>query len=280
MKIEHRRVNVGRLELHVAEVGAGPPVLLLHGFPAYWADWQRQMQALAAAGFRAIAPDLPGYAESDKLPNTLDYRSTLLASDLAGLIHALGLPRTHVVGHDWGGTLAYCLASQHPELVNRLVVMNAGHPELFRLALRHIEQIRLSWYMFLFQLPLLPEWLVQRRAALGLALRGMLVRKNALPDADFDQYVAAMRTPDAAHSAVSYYRAAFRAPVRAQRTVAQRTLVLWGEQDKALSARLLLTNLTEYVPDVHVERFADGGHWLQHDLPEIVSQRLIAFFSA
>jgi pimeloyl-ACP methyl ester carboxylesterase len=276
VNISHRRVNVGRLELHVAEVGEGPAVLCLHGFPAYWADFQEQMLALAAAGFRVFAPDLPGYAESDKLPDTLDYRSTLLASDIAGLIRALGLSNAHVVGHDWGGTLAYCLASQHPELVNRLVVLNAGHPELFRLALKHFEQIRKSWYMFLFQLPWLPEWLVRRRAALALALRGMLVRKAAMPDAELDHYVSAMRTP----GAVSYYRAAFRVPVRAERTVSQRTLVLWGEQDTALSARLLLDNLSEHVPDVRVERFANAGHWLHRDLPEIVSRRLIAFFAS
>jgi pimeloyl-ACP methyl ester carboxylesterase len=280
VNISHRRVNVGRLELHVAEVGEGPAVLCLHGFPAYWADFREQMLALAGAGFRVIAPDLPGYAQSDKLPGTLDYRSGLLASDLAGLIRALGLSNAHVVGHDWGGTLAYCLASQHPDRVNRLVVLNAGHPELFRLALKHFEQIRKSWYMFLFQLPWLPEWLVRRRAALALALRGMLVRKAAMPEAELDQYVAAMRTPGAAHAAVSYYRAAFRVPVRAQRIVSQRTLVLWGEQDTALSARLLLSGLRAYVPEVSVERFANAGHWLHRDLPEIVSQRLIAFFTS
>ena len=280
MNISHRRVNVGRLELHVAEVGEGPTVLCLHGFPAYWADWEEQMLALAAAGFRVVAPDLPGYAESDKLPNTLDYRSSLLADDLAGLIRALGVPNAHVIGHDWGGTLAYCLASQHSSLVNKLVVLNAGHPELFRLALRHFEQIRKSWYMFLFQLPWLPEWLVQRRSALALALRGMLVRKAAMPDTELDRYLAAMRTPGAAHSAVSYYRAAFRAPVRAKRTVSQTTLVLWGEQDSALSARLLLTSLSQYVPEVCIERFTNAGHWLHRDLPEIVAQRLIAFFAS
>jgi pimeloyl-ACP methyl ester carboxylesterase len=280
VKIEHRRVNVGRLELYVAEVGAGQPVLILHGFPAYWADFSEQMLALANAGYRAIAPDLPGYAESDKLPHTLDYRSTLLTADLASLIRALGLQSAHVVGHDWGGTLAYCLASEYPELVTRLVVLNAGHPELFRLALRHFEQIRLSWYMFLFQLPWLPEWLVQRRVALTIALRGMLVRKAGMSDAELDRYVAAMRTKGAAHAAVSYYRAAFRAPVRAERVISQRTLVLWGEQDKALSARLLLTNLSEHVPNSSVERFAGAGHWLHRDLPEIVNQRLCAFFAS
>jgi pimeloyl-ACP methyl ester carboxylesterase len=280
VNISHRRVNVGRLELHVAEAGQGPTVLFLHGFPAYWADWQEQMLALAGAGFRVVAPDMPGYGQSDKLPNTLDYRSTLLATDLAGLIRELGVSSVHVVGHDWGGTLAYCLASQHPELVNRLVILNAGHPELFRLALQHFEQIRKSWYMFLFQLPWLPEWLVKRRAALAMALRGMLVRKAAMSEAGLTDYVNAMRMPGAAHAAISYYRAAFRAPVRAPRTVLQRTLVLWGEQDSALSARLLLTNVSQHVPNVLVERFGSAGHWLHRDVPEIVNRRLIEFFTS
>jgi len=276
----HRRVDVGRLTLHVAEIGAGPPVLVLHGFPAYWADFADPMQRLAAAGYRVIAPDLPGYAESDKLPATLDYRSTLLTADLAGLIGALDLPRVFLIGHDWGGTLAYCLASEHPELVERLVVMNAGHPELFRLALRHFEQIRLSWYMFLFQLPWLPEWLVQRRFALEVALRRMLVHPAALSDEELARYVAAMRTPGAARAAVSYYRAAFRAPVRAERAIAQRTLVLWGEQDKALSARLLLEGLEAHVPNVRIERFAEAGHWLHRDLPDAVARHLVEFFAS
>jgi len=276
----HRRVDVGRLTLHVAEIGAGPAVLVLHGFPAYWADFADQMQRLAAAGYRVIAPDLPGYAESDKLPATLDYRSTLLTADLAGLIRALELPQVFLVGHDWGGTLAYCLASAHPELVARLVVMNAGHPELFRLALRHFEQIRLSWYMFLFQLPVLPEWLVQRRFALEVALRGMLVHKATLSDDELTRYVAAMRTPGAARAAVSYYRAAFRAPVRAERVIAQRALVLWGEQDKALSAHLLLEGLEAHVPNVRIERFAGAGHWLHRDLPDVVARQLVEFFAS
>lgn len=279
MNIEHRRVNVGRLTLHVAELGVGEPVLLLHGFPSYWADWQPQMTALAARGFRAITPDLPGYGESDQLPSVLDYRSTLLASDLAGLIGALGLSKVHVVGHDWGGTLAYCLASEHPQLVSKLIVLNAGHPELFRLALRHFEQIRRSWYMFLFQLPWLPEWLLKRRVAMTLALRHMEARRGAFSDADLAQHVNAMRLPGVAHAAVSYYRAAFRVPVRAKRTVTQSTLVLWGDQDQALSSRLLLTELGNYVPLLRVEHFAHAGHWLHRDLPEAVNQRLLEFLS-
>ena len=278
--IQHRRVNAGRLELHVAELGEGPAVLLLHGFPVNWQDWRGQMEALAESGFRAIAPDLPGYGESAQLPSVLDYRAQLLASDLAGLIRALGLQRVHVVGHDWGGTLAYCLASQHPELVDRLVVINAGHPELLRRALQRFEQLRRSWYIFLFQLPWLPEWLLRRRAAFSLSLRSMAVRPGAFSDADLERYRLAMSVQGVARAALSYYRAAFRAPSRAKCPVAQRTLVLWGERDQALSATLLLTDLARHVPDLRVARFANAGHWLHHDLPEVVSRHVIEFLSA
>ena len=280
MNVEHRRVNAGRLELHVAELGSGPPVLLLHGFPVHWADWEPQMRLLAASGFRAIAPDLPGYGESEQLPHVLDYRSLALAADLAGLIRALGLERVHVIGHDWGGTLAYLLAAEHPELVEHLIVINAGHPVLLKSALQHVEQLRRSWYIFLFQLPVLPEWLVRRRAMIALCLRGMEVREGAFSDADLERYTTAMRAPGVARAALSYYRAALRAPARTDCLVTQPTLVLWGDRDQALSAELLLTGLERYVPLVRVARFANAGHWIHHDLPEVVGRHTIEFLSA
>ncbi len=280
MNIVHRRVATGRLELHVAELGEGPAVLLLHGFPAFWQDWQGQMAALAASGFRAIAVDLPGYGGSDRLPAVLDYRSALLADDLAGLIAALGLPRAHVVGHDWGGTLAFMLAAKHPELVDRLIVINGAHPLLIQRALRHFEQLRRSWYVFLFQLPWLPEWLLERRATISLCLRGMAVQRGAFSDEDIDRSSAAMRAPGAARAALSYYRAAFRAPSQGPSQIPQRTLVLWGEQDQALSAALLLDDLHEHVPRLRIARFANAGHWLHHDLPEVVNRHAVEFLSA
>ena len=279
MTIRHRRVNAGRLTLHVAELGEGEPVLLVHGFPSYWEGWREQMEALAARGFRAIACDLPGYGESDQLPNVLDYRGTLLAADLAGLIRGLQLPCVHVLGHDWGGTLAFCLARQHPELVKKLVVLNAGHPELLLTALRHFEQLRRSWYVFLFQLPWLPEWLLKRRAALSVALRGLEVRAGAFSDEDLERHLAVMRLPGVARSALSYYRAAFRVPLRARGTIAQPTLVLWGDQDPALSGALLLPKLSEYVPDLRVLHFEQAGHWLHYDLPEVVTRHVVDFLS-
>lgn len=280
MTLRERRVNAGRLSLHLIEAGAGPAVLFLHGFPAYSADWTEQLHALSRAGFRAIAPDLPGYGRSEQLSHVRDYRASALADDLAGLIRGLGLPRVHVVGHDWGGTLAYCLAAQHPELVARLVVLNAPHPELYRSALRHLAQLGRSWYVALFQLPWLPEWLLQQRSVLRFALRGMAVRPEAFSDADLERYLHAMRIPGVPRAALAYYRAAFRAPLRLRQLVPQRTLVLWGEQDAALSGPLLLAGLEAYVPRLQVQRFADAGHWLHHDAPQAVNRLLLEFLAA
>lgn len=237
------------------------------------------MRALASAGFRAIAPDLPGYGQTEALANVLDYRAESLAADLAGLISALGLSKVYVVGHDWGGILGYCLAAFHPEMVDRLVVINAPHPLVFQSALRHFGQLRRSWYVFLFQLPWLPEWLVRQRPAIWLSLRFMAVRAGAFSEADVESYLAAIRVPGVAHAAINYYRAAIRAPLRGPCMIRQRCLLLWGEQDHALSSQLLLPGLARHVSNLRVTRFANAGHWLHHDLPEVVNRHLIDFLS-
>jgi epoxide hydrolase 4 len=237
------------------------------------------MQALSDAGFRVIAPDMPGYGQSGQLPDVLDYRLPLVAADIAGLIAALGYPKVHVIAHDWGGPVAYCLASEHPSLVERLIIINAPHPAQFGYALRHFDQLHRSWYAFMFQLPWFPEWLVCRRPPMAFTLRGMAVRVGAFSQADVDRYLEMMRLPGVARAGLSYYRAAFRAPEHSAWIVNRPTLVLWGERDLSLSGNVLLPDLPRHVPDVRVERFENAGHWLHHDLPEEVSARVIGFLT-
>src|SRR5712671_343363 len=135
MDVAHRMVDIGDVRLHCAEMGQGPLVLLLHGFPECWVSWRNQMPALAAAGFRAVAPDLRGYGKSDK-PRGLDaYRIEVLARDVARLVEALGEKRAHVVGHDWGGAAAWHFAMWHPERLDRLAILNAPHPARLACAL-------------------------------------------------------------------------------------------------------------------------------------------------
>src|SRR5829696_2168318 len=121
----HRWVDVGGLRLHCVEAGTGPLVVLLHGFPEFWYAWRHQLPALADAGYRVVAPDLPGYNTSDKSPRVRDYRPRMLVQEVADLIGAPGAGSAAVAGHDWGGALAWLLAMHHPERVQRLVVLNA-----------------------------------------------------------------------------------------------------------------------------------------------------------
>src|SRR5947209_3152164 len=128
----HREVAVNGVRLHYVEAGDGPPVVLLHGFPEFWYAWRHQLPALAAAGFRAVAPDLRGYNLSDKPPGVENYRVDRLTDDVAGLIRAIGATEAAVVGHDWGGFLAWWVAQRFPGLVHRLAVLNAPHPAIFQ----------------------------------------------------------------------------------------------------------------------------------------------------
>ncbi|MGI8748579.1 MAG: alpha/beta fold hydrolase, partial [Deinococcus sp.] len=150
--------------LHLVEAGPadGPPVVLLHGFPEFWYGWRRQIGALAEAGYRVMVPDMRGYNLSDKPCGVAAYGMEALTGDLLALLDARGYERASVVGHDWGAAVAWSFALRHPERVARLVILNVPHPAVFARTLRRSRAQRArSWYMFFFQLPLLPELLLR-----------------------------------------------------------------------------------------------------------------------
>jgi epoxide hydrolase 4 len=277
-----RWIDVGGLRLHCVEAGTGPLVVLLHGFPEFWYAWRHQLPALADAGYRVVAPDLPGYNTSDKPPRVRDYRPRVLAHDVADLIVALGAGSAAVAGHDWGGGLAWLLAMQHPERIERLIVLNAPHPIRFLKSLRSPRQLRRSWYILAFQLPWLPERLIAARdfRALRRALRQQPTRPGAFTAHDIDRYVAAAAQPGALRATINYYRAAFRANPLAQayslRRVDTPTLIIWGDQDRYLGPELAEPDRA-WVPEVRVERIAEASHWVQADAPERVNQLMVDF---
>ena len=278
----HRWVDVGGLRLHCVEAGTGPLVVLLHGFPEFWYAWRHQLPALASAGYRVVAPDLPGYNTSDKPPRVRDYRPQVLAQAVADLIVSLGAGSAVVAGHDWGGGLAWLLAMHHPERVERLVVLNAPHPIRFLKGLHSPRQLRRSWYILAFQLPWLPERLVAARdfRALRRALGRQPTRPGAFTAQDIDRYVAAAAQPGALRAAINYYRAAVRANPLAQvyslRRVDIPTLVIWGDQDRYLGRELAEPDRA-WVPEVRVERIAEASHWVQADAPQRVNQLMVDF---
>jgi epoxide hydrolase 4 len=279
---EHGWADVGGVRLHYVQAGRGPLVVLLHGFPEFWYAWRHQLAALAAAGFRALAPDLRGYNESAKPPGVEAYRVERLADDIAGLIAHAGDARAHVVGHDWGGLVAWWLAMHRPDLVGRLAILNAPHPAALLRELRTPGQLLRSWYTFFFQLPALPELVLRAGdyALLGRLLRRQPARPGAFTEEDIRRYKEALSRPGALTAALNYYRAAFRhrgEQARALRPVVAPTLLIWGERDRYLGVRLT-ERLEGWVPDLRVERLPEASHWVQSDAPEQVNQLLVEFF--
>ena len=221
--------EVGDVRLHYVEAGDGPLIVLLHGFPEFWYGWRLQIAPLAAAGFRVVAPDLRGYNLSSKPDGVAAYGADKLAADVRGLIQERGAESAHVVGHDWGGTAAWTLAMNHPEVVDRLAILNAAHPRKLNEGLRHPSQLRRSWYFFYFQLPDLPEHHV--RADDWEFFQDFL--RDAQPPytpEEIERYIEAWSQPGAATAMINYYRFAVRHSSGEIRPITAPTLVIWGEK--------------------------------------------------
>jgi pimeloyl-ACP methyl ester carboxylesterase len=280
MELAHRFATVdGGVRLHYVEAGEGPLVVLLHGFPEFWWSWRHQIPTLAAAGFRVVAVDMRGYAQSDRPAHWRDYRMELLAGDVAGLIRELGEERAHVVGHDWGAAVAWMVATLHPDRVDRLAALNVPHPEvMFRTLRSSFKQLRRSWYMFFFQIPWLPERLLARGGRDTLARVYGDARPGAFTAEDLGRYEEALRGPAGLKGPIDYYRAALRqSPRRAQSLftpIAAKTLVIWGREDRHLLASMAAPD-PRLVPDARVVYIDGASHWVQHDEPEQVSALLV-----
>jgi pimeloyl-ACP methyl ester carboxylesterase len=256
--------------------------VLIHGFPEFWYSWRLQIPALAEAGYRVIAPDMRGYNLSDKPKGVSSYRVETLTNDVAGLIRHAGEERATVVGHDWGGAVAWYVPMHHPEVVDKLIVMNAPHPRAYQRELRHPRQLLKSWYVFFFQLPWLPEAAMRagNYRAIDQVLRNDPVRRDAFGEDDVAAYKTAAAQPGAATATINYYRAAVRRnPFTTSRDltdISAPTLLIWGERDRYLDVRLT-QGLEQWVPNVRVERIAGASHWVQLDAPERVNDLMIDF---
>jgi epoxide hydrolase 4 len=281
--IAHKTIIANSMHFHLVEAGMGLPVLFLHGFPEFWYSWRHQILGLSQAGFRTIAPDLRGYNLSDRPAGVAKYRTKTLVADIAAIIGELNLGRVHVVGHDWGGLLAWRLAALHPELVDKLVVMNAAHPMAYRRELRRnpLQWLR-SYYVLLFQLPWLPERLISANdfASIERAWRRQPVNPGAFSDDDIAQYKQALGTSGVT-APINYYRAAFRYSADLfgppQRITAP-TTIIWGQRDPFMTSAVN-ERLGEWVPNLTVHYLPDASHWVQNDAPEAVNRLLIEFLS-
>ena len=274
---ESRVREANGVRLHTVEAGDpdGPLVVLLHGFPDFWYGWRRQVPALVDAGYRVVVPDQRGYNRSDKPRGVGSYALPTLSADVAALVRAVGDGSARVVGHDWGGVVAWDLALRRSGVVDRLAVLNAPHPGAFERRLRRDpRQLLRSWYAGLFQVPRLPEWLLTRGDAEPLA---RLLEASAAPDtftaADLDRYRDAWGRPGAVRAMVNWYRAFVRSD-RPTGRVTVPTLVCWGEDDVALRPRLAHESVGRCL-DGHLRAFPDASHWVHLERPDEVNAALV-----
>jgi len=270
------------LQAVVAGPQHGPVVVLLHGFPEFCNGWRRQIEPLAAAGFRVIVPDQRGYNLSSKPSGVAAYALTELVSDVMAIADQLGREKIFLAGHDWGAVVAWGTALLHPQRLAKLAVLNVPHPSVMRkfLSTRPRQLLR-SWYMFFFQLPWLPEALF---SAFNFRIGSQALLRSSRPGTfsaeDLAQYRVAWSQPGALTGMINWYRALFRDRVKfSDKIVRVPTRILWGERDAFLLAAMAHESL-RYCTNAELFTFANATHWLQHEEAARVSELLIDFFRA
>jgi epoxide hydrolase 4 len=285
--VQFIRVPANGMNFEVATMGSGDRLALcLHGFPEHAYSWRYQMPLLARLGYRVWAPNLRGYGNTDSPREVSAYKISTLVEDVACLIRAANARETLLLGHEWGGLLAWLLAMEQPQLIDRLTIMNVPHPTCFVRELRRPGQLARSWYFFLVQLPWLAEFLLSRGN--GRATAHIIHRTSRNPARFPNDALEVVRAnaarPGGLTAMLNWYRAAFRggeirrysssnAPI-----IRVPTLFLWGDADVALSLRT--TRGTEqYVSDLTMRVLPGVSHWIQQEAPEAVNAMLEAWIN-
>lgn len=268
------RVSHDQLAFDVHDAGPedGPPVLLLHGFPEDASSWDAVLPHLHAAGLRSLTFDQRGYAPTASPREVAQYRTDALVGDVIGVLDDLGIERVHLVGHDWGGAVAWATALARPERLSTLTAVSTPHPAAFARALRTADQLRRSWYMGAFQIPWIPE------RVLSVVMRRFLTGAG-LTDEAARRYARRFRAPSRLRGPVNWYRAAlpgrFRDRGRGSLEVLAPTTYVWGSRDPALG-RTAAEATAEYVRGEYRFGELDAGHWLPEMEPEVVAREVIA----
>ena len=288
---KHDHANVNGVRLHYAMNGSGRLILFVHGFPEFWYAWKDQL-AEFGRDHCAVALDMRGYNLSDKPGDVEQYSIKYLMEDLRALARSLGHERFIVVAHDWGGAVAWALAINHPECVEKLVIVNSPHPAVFarELAENPIQQ-QASQYMLAFRSRKTEAMLAaDNYAALVGIVMGAGLQKGHFTEEDRQAYIAAWSQPGALTGGLNYYRASRVGPPSGgeqARTfepgarsmdVRVPTLVIWGEKDVALTLGNL-EGLDAYVPDLTIRRIPDGTHWVVHEQPALVNGHIREFIA-
>lgn len=274
-------IDIGDVILHTMLAGPedGPLAVLLHGFPEHWVSWRKQIPALAQAGYRVVVPDQRGYNRSSKPWGIRPYRLDALTKDVANLIQKLGRETAVIVAHDWGGGVGWQFAADYPQMTDRLIILNAPHPQaMWREVRKGWEQRLKSWYMLFFQLPLLPELIftLNPQQTARQSFQEMTSQPGAFNNDEVEMMAVAMSQPQAMTSMINWYRALRYPAVNQTARVIAPTLLIWGEQDFALS-RTLTEDLEAWVSNIQRHYVPHSNHWVQNEAPEEVNEAMLAF---
>ena len=280
--IKHDYLVSNGIRLHYVTQGEGALMLMLHGFPEFWYSWRYQISEFAQ-DYKVVAIDLRGYNESEKPQKRTAYAISELVKDVAGVITGLGYDRCILVGHDWGGAIAWSFAYAYPEMLGKLIVMNLPHPAKFAVALRsNRRQMLRSWYILFFQLPWLPELTLQFNdyQAIASAFIDSAIDKTVFTDQDLEAYKKAAAKPGALTAMLNYYRNIFPEFLlpRSWDLLQVPTLMIWGENDKFLGKELTYDTQV-YVKDFQLKYIPNCSHWVQQEKPDLVNQYMREFLN-
>lgn len=284
-RIETELIEANGLTFEVLTCGSGETLALcLHGFPEVALSWQEQMLTLASLGYRVWAPNQRGYGRSSRPSRTEDYAIEHLMQDVAGLIDASGARRVVLLAHDWGALVAWTFATRRIRPIERIVIINVPHPVCFAQSLRHPGQMLRSWYVWFFQVPRLPELILGRRRAalIGRMMIGTSTDREYFPRDLIERVRDNAAQPGALTAMLNWYRAFVRGGgLRRQLqlgfpVIDVPTLMLWGDQDTALSLRTT-EGTGRYVRDLTFVRLRGVSHWVQQDATWACNQHLHEF---
>lgn len=274
--------DLGRIKLHFRKAGEGSRlVLLLHGFPEFSYSWRHQLNALADE-FTVVAPDMRGYNLSDKPSGVSKYKIGELVEDVAELVSFFGHEQCALIGHDWGAAVAWAVSQKKPEILWKLGCLQVPPPVVWKKN-QTLSQFFSSWYMFFFQVPGLPEWLLRRNDFTGLVegLANSTAKKGVFTPEDFEEYKKAWAQPGALESMINYYRAnvlsrMFGSQPRWKK-IDVPTLFIYGEKDHAVLPQTV-QGIGDMVGAEYTElRIPEAGHWVQLEAREKVTNALRDF---
>jgi pimeloyl-ACP methyl ester carboxylesterase len=256
----------------------GPVVVLLHGFPQHNDSWDAVIDRLTAEGYRCLAPNQRGYSPDARPTRRRDYRMPELVADLGALIDASGAQRVHLVGHDWGAAVAWAAAAEMPERLATVSPVSVPHPGAFIKSFTNSRQGLASWYMYLFQLPRIPEWLLTRRNG---AIISEWLRRSGQTPAAAQRDAQAISDPGALTAAINWYRAI---PLSNPRATSQKvsvpTLYVWSDRDIALLPKSAHDTARYVTGEYRFEIFPGVSHWIPDEQPDKLADLLLDWFAA